>query len=266
MKTEVLAEAAGLAPGQSVSSLVCPKCGGGRSKEASFGVTRVESGVLYNCHRDSCGFRGFIPTAPWASEYNEVKPKKKIKPYSKSTAALGPEVLEFLNNRFELNEEVISKAGWRLGLDDGRVIMPVRNRRGYDIGVTARSYDPKITKKSIAYPNGNDEPWMAWYNFRGGKTVVLVEDQVSAVKIAQFAPSVALLGTGLNDEKVVELASSFANVILWLDADAIATAFSHQKKYKLMFGNFYVFSGSKTDPKDTSIEVIKSILSNYKVV
>lgn len=263
----ILEEASSLEPGASRGGLLCPKCLGGRTKERSFGVTRERFGVLYNCHRASCSFRGFVATAAWASDYQPPeKVRTKRKPYTKPMVPLCEEEYEFFRDKFELTKEQIDWAGWKSGPEDGRILMPVRNSNGYDIGLTARSYDPNANKKSIAYPDGTDDVWMAYYLANQGDTVVLVEDQVSALKLSQFVPAIALLGTNFNDDKAVDVASSFSNVLAWPDADALDKGFSWVKKYKLMFRNFVVHTGSKTDPKDTRLEDIYNILYNYNII
>ena len=266
-KLEILSIAEGLAVGDSLAGLVCPKCKGGRSGEVSFGVTRERHGVLFNCHRNSCSYRGFVATAGWSSDYQSSGERStKHRPYTKPTVSLGEEEYEFFRERFELTPELIDYAGWRLNPEDGRVVMPVRNSNGYDIGCTARSYSPTTTKKSIAYPDDTKRPWLCYYNQVPDSTAVIVEDQVSALKLSQFLPAVALLGTGLNEQKAVDIASSFTNVFWWLDADAAETAYKHRENFNLMFGNFIVFSGSKTDPKDTSLVNINNILIKYKLI
>lgn len=74
---------------------------------------------------------------------------------------------------------------------------------------------------------------MAWFtNVRTGG-VIIVEDQLSAIRASDYITSVALLGTHLNEERVQEIkASKLAPVYLALDNDAISTAVRHVVKYR----------------------------------
>lgn len=262
---QILLEASSLEVGESSTVTRCPSCGGGRTREASFSVSRIDEGVLYNCYRASCQYAGFIPTKAALVTPKKVRESKQ-KPYIKSTSALSEEVLEFLTNKFELTPEDMEYAGWRYGDEDGRIIMPVRNALGYDIGCVARDYDPHTTCKALAYPDGTGSPWLAYFERSSSSWIVLVEDIVSALKISKLCPAVALMGTSLNDTEAIDIASRFPNVLVWLDKDAIKQAYKLLEKYKLMFGNFIVHHGSNLDPKDTKLVDIESILKQYKVV
>lgn len=265
MTQQILLEASSLEIGESSDVTLCPVCGGGRTKELSFSVSRIAEGVLYNCYRASCQYSGFIPTKTALITPKKVR-ESKHRPYTKATCSLNEEVLKFLTNKFELTEEDMSWAGWQYGDEDGRIIMPVRNALGYDIGCVARSYSPHTTCKALAYPNGTGSPWLAYFERHESSWVVLVEDIVSALKISKVCPAVALLGTNLSDDKAIDIALRYSNVLVWLDKDAISAAYKMLEKYRLMFRNFIVHHGSNLDPKDTKLVDIEYILKQYKVV
>ncbi len=50
-------------------------------------------------------------------------------------------------------------------------------------------------------------------------TLVLVEDCVSAIKIARQADAMPLLGSSISKEKLARINKFYSNVIFWLDAD-----------------------------------------------
>lgn len=78
-----------------------------------------------------------------------------------------------------------------------------------------------------------DQGAMAWYtNVRNGD-IIIVEDQLSAIRASAYLTSVALLGTMLNEDRVARLRSVCrGKVYMALDNDAIGTAVRHLIKYR----------------------------------
>lgn len=74
---------------------------------------------------------------------------------------------------------------------------------------------------------------MAWYVNRITPGVIIVEDQLSALRASAFLTSVALLGTNLSEERVEEIRKAgHRPVYLALDNDAIASAVKFVVKYR----------------------------------
>lgn len=72
----------------------------------------------------------------------------------------------------------------------------------------------------------------AWYRWRRkSRVLVLVEDQVSAIKLAPYVHALALLGTNLSDAKVAEINAitpAYEHVYISLDNDATGEAIKMQ--------------------------------------
>lgn len=63
---------------------------------------------------------------------------------------------------------------------------------------------------------------MAWYPNRKSRKLVIVEDQLSAIRASEYMNAVALLGTNLNEEQAYEIQrQKFQESYIALDADAI---------------------------------------------
>src|SRR5687768_16257684 len=63
VENEIELEALGLDIDESIGNLLCPFCQGGSSGEHKFSITRIDTGLLYNCYRAGCSDgRGFIAT------------------------------------------------------------------------------------------------------------------------------------------------------------------------------------------------------------
>lgn len=104
---------------------------------------------------------------------------------------------------------------------------------------------------------------MAWYRFlRKSDTLVLVEDQVSAIKLAPYVDACALLGTHISDAKADEIkAQKYKQIFLSLDADAIDTAIKLQLKWRVKIPNLYIL-GIGQDIKDMSPEAFEEYLNS----
>lgn len=74
----------------------------------------------------------------------------------------------------------------------------------------------------------------SWYKWlRQSDTLVLVEDQVSAMRLAPFTHSASLMGTNLSEAKIAEvLAGKYKKVVLAFDNDATYEAIKMQLEHK----------------------------------
>ena len=117
-------------------------------------------------------------------------------------------------------------------------------------GCVLRDY---VSKRVKNYPEV-DEPMMCWYRNMQAKTLVIVEDQLSALKCSRFYESVALLGVGLNTDKVVEIANvmferGIRKSILLLDEDAYTEALKKQMRWSSVLEGLVVENSINKDPK-----------------
>ena len=240
----------------------CPSCCA--TDESSLGWQRTDDGGLrYRCYRASCGIRGYIPLgAGGVRSKNEratggsATPRKR-KEFKGELRELEESEAKLLETRFGIQRQVLQKAGVKYSPDRQRYWYPIYNILGYEIGGTARSYRPDAVKKAIAYPDNTNHPLVSWYlPFKSGP-LVIVEDQVSAIKVSKVSNSLALLGTHMPLD-VVKLLQNLkpSRIILALDPDATSTALQIAGYYGLFLGNLSVAILSK-DPKDMSYEEIR---------
>lgn len=73
---------------------------------------------------------------------------------------------------------------------------------------------------------------LAWYPNPRADSIIVVEDQLSAVRASQYMTAVALLGTHMNEPMVLEIRERHQPVYLALDADAVAKAVKYVVKYR----------------------------------
>lgn len=268
-KTQVILDYSHLGDEETEAGQICPACNGGASQEGSFSVTRRGGFLLYNCHRSSCGFggRSYIAGGAWSTGKSGGN-EGRSRPYI-STVPLSPATAKLLADRYYIGRQVMESArlGWT-GDDSGRysrrVSFPILDPMGKQRGTNYRSYENAKPKALIelAYP---DAVAMAWYRTRPtSKTVVLVEDQVSALKLSPYFHTAALLGTHISDSKADEiLAQKYENVFLSLDNDATFDAIKQQLKWKNRIPHMYVI-GIEKDIKDMNPKEFYEYLQRVK--
>jgi hypothetical protein len=248
IEREIELEAVGLDVGESVGDLTCPFCGGGRSGERKFSISRTDTGLLYNCYRASCpDGRGFIATR--GDLLHGPKPKIASKwkgPYRGEFRPIKRKDREYFAERFDLRSDYLGFVGVN---ESGYYILEIKTVDGYVRGYVVRrgcwSGDPPCPRvratygpKSAAYLNSPDDISLSWH--RGGTTdskLVIVEDQISAAKVAQAGlTGVALTGSYLGEDKVIEIARARPDwVVIALDQDATGTAFNAARRWGLAF-------------------------------
>jgi len=239
-KLDVELEHSSLREGESRSGVLCPACNGGPTKEGSFSVSRSRGTLLYCCHRASCKFNGAIILTSAASRATRGSETPRSRTYIPSTQ-LDEEHVELLVEKFGLTRESIEFAGLRwieanAGIYSRRVCMPIYGPNLRERGASYRSYEGGNPKSLIRF-HDNDAIALAWYiSKRRSKAVVLVEDQISAIKLSPYYDSAALLSTNLSMAKVKEIRErKYEKVFLCLDNDAtsVAVQLAVSLKYKL---------------------------------
>jgi hypothetical protein len=194
-----------------VSHLVCPACGGGRSSERSAVTYERDGVVFYKCYRASCS----RPSGVLSGVHTGVCPPRPALVFPK-LQPLSAGRLKWIEDKFHLTNEDVRRLR-PLWTDSGRYWYPIRSASGAELGGVARSYTS--FPKSLTY----QEDWGtgSWYGSPSDE-VWVVEDQVSACKMAQHHMTVALLGTGLAPICRESLVALGKPIVLALDGDALA--------------------------------------------
>lgn len=107
---------------------------------------------------------------------------------------------------------------------------------------------------------------MSWHKAtRKSDVLVLVEDQMSAIKLSPHCHAAALLGTHISDDKVKEIvAGGYKKVVISLDNDATYTAIKAQLALRRTIDGLFVH-GLEKDIKNMNreefAEYVSSVLS-----
>lgn len=217
---------------------LCPFCGGGSSGERSLRMARIDSGVIYNCFRASCEARGIVKgTAVLRANTKGRKLGKPPKPLTLPLTFLDPQHLSMFTRKFGLDTfNITHRWRWKqVNAPSREVVFPCRDFNGRHLGHVVRDYENK------RFRTFKEEPCKPLYSYYEAKqpictgTVVIVEDDVSAAKVAQAGyHATALLGVYLSDEMSLEIAEHFTRGIVALDLDAADKTFKAHKRLSLV--------------------------------
>jgi DNA primase len=142
--------------------------------------------------------------------------------------------------------------------ETGALAMPLFEN-GRVVCVSYRLFDPDKTKAiTLGY-----RPYITFSNIEVVDTAVVVEDYVSAMKVARIVPCVPLLGSNLPDEALLRLSKGYKRLLIWLDHDKVATALKIASKGRLVGLETGVIC-TELDPKELSDTEIFNRLSSYK--
>lgn len=221
--------------GESRSGLLCPKCEGGRTRERSMSAWRDGHHIYYKCHRASCGAGGRV--IAFSSEVGSVASRDDEAPTARGSI---PRILEIpdtsyglLLERYGIPEGLLARAGagW-IDSGKGRLYLPCLGPGGETNGYVARSLageEPKALIHRLNTDIGKD--LMAFYK-GPGRALVIVEDQLSAIRASQYTNSVALVGTHLSDSRMESILSTRpSKMFIALDKDATDKAIKYAFKY-----------------------------------
>lgn len=243
-----------LAPGQSDRSR-CPKC---QAEEAAFVVTKQEDGSLaWICHRASCGYKG--ATQPSAAGMRQNAPRLR-------QHAAAPEVDLYVNNewlglQYDIDGKALGAAGVAQDTISNGWYFPIYDNHGSKLGFNLRWYDGRVPKCRMYLTKDSESATMAWYRHPGERDwVILVEDQVSAIKIWSLGyDAVALLGTHLDPGRAGAISQEYFNCLIWLDVDAAKKAAQYAAHFRLYFDRID-WHVSSLDPKDVNTTFLKETL------
>jgi DNA primase len=147
----------------------------------------------------------------------------------KESVALEECTTELLKSKYNLAPVHITKYGIGWDTQTDRLAIPVEDFRGERLGVVLRSLSGQQPKTLTHTEQGA----ISWFINPHTTSLIIVEDQFSAIRASDFMSSAALLGTHLNDERIQEIkASGLSPVYLALDADAWGKTIKYVSTYR----------------------------------
>lgn len=250
----------------------CPAC-----VHWNFSATRKNGKLLWNCFRATCGERGavYIPGGGYSTpRYAAPPPAGPVSnPYTGTMSLLSDTVAQRLCDRFDILYPGFIQRHVYAG-SQGRYLLPIYGPNGkirgevlrwpwigaeYASGGALSSVVPY--SKSLTFRELTSSTLLSWYKTET-KGVMLVEDQMSAIKLASEGISAAaLLGTTLSQDKIMELQRHTNTIALALDKDATSLAFKLARKWQHAFLQFKVVILEK-DIKDMPRKDLRGLLYN----
>lgn len=223
---ELLDLALELYDGETRSGQVCPFCKGGASGDRSLWIGRDGRYVKYKCYRAKCGIGGQVNVRNQTAGERKDELGGKRRVLETTPLPLEPDDIEWLKARYFLNDAEIARS--ELGKTrlhchtvSSRLYMPIFRRDGFARGYTARGNTGLEIRKALSFKWREDEPNLSWHNNRQSDKLIIVEDQMSAIRSSTYMNAVALLGVTLNKDKVDEIVrAGFREAYIALDKDA----------------------------------------------
>lgn len=237
---------------------VCPYCGGGTSREASFNATREGETYYWKCFRASCGRAGKKGNV---NRLTSPQRKRNTRLWEGECEQLSDEWRAFLQAKVGFTAWHVDVSGAMYAPKEHRIAYPIFDPMGRRRGWSLRSYDGS-TPKVLTFPERTDEPHLSYYRSRnmGQGHCIVVEDIPSAVRAARFTSSVALLGTGVRFDDALEIAAHFNHVTWALDKDAIKLSLKWHNKYSGLFSSSRIIM-LEHDIKDMGEEEICELIT-----
>ena len=253
-----------LAPGETSNGNICPFCNGGNNRDKSFSVTLSEAGYLYHCYRAKCEASGVY--AAQAPGNGRTERKAKAPQTYDWTLVPVSEIQRSTTPIRCITPQEVQSNGILYNETRNSFAFPIRDYRGYDVGVLDRSYAGRRPKGIQYWFNSVPHLHFPYGTELFKEAVVLVEDQLSAIVATRYTPSIALLGCHLTEDSAKHLARFYKRAIFALDADATYKASKLSKTYNLFFADGCRMVQLFKDIKDMSRDELDDLfdyIGNY---
>lgn len=94
---------------------------------------------------------------------------------------------------------------------------------------------------------------------REGETIVLVEDKLSAIKVARVNTAMPLYGSNLNLKQAIMLAARYQQCVIWLDRDKLSASIEMKDWLSVYFEHVKIVS-TERDPKEYDEQNIQNAI------
>lgn len=230
----------------------CPKC----KRDDTFSVSKMDDfTTLYQCFHADCDFKGRV--GPTLTNPDAQRLVKKPRVWEGKPEPLPEPVVQWIADQWR-----IADPPWYYTKDyGGRIAMPILSPSGLQRGWVLRN-DGSSQPKALTYVDEGEDA-LSWYKTVPGAPTILVEDIPSAVRASTYVNSVALCGTGIGEDRALEIAEYATRpIVVALDQDATKLSFKWARKYSLLWGTVEVLP-LRQDLKDMQETEICALLERY---
>jgi hypothetical protein len=256
---------------------VCPKCG-----QKKFYVTRKPRGIAFICFRVKCGYKGFAGCKAYHAEPLPAPPpsNRPGNPYKGELFLLDWTDIDYFMEQFgvELGESPKDSAYYCKVTGDNRYALPIWGPSDEYRGIVVRrpvwAGSPKAPRtdtvsdtcpKAVTYWEHNVRVRLSWHHSMNESEVIIVEDQVSAMRLASCGfTSVAILGTNFAPEFLRDFnhfKRGESRYVLALDPDASIKALKIARTWGPCFkhGLRVAFLSRDAKDYDDDAELLKDL-------
>ena len=253
---------ANLPDGTSSRHELCPFCKGGSSGEKSFKVYRYGAKLTGKCFRAGCGAGVLISN----NSQEELQTDAHVRKRPKLTIMPLPyQAYDILYKLVGLTKEQLDREQVGFDPNSNRIVYSSFNDAGDVMAYQARKYselgDDGKKQKVITYPMVDKLGWAYPRNRHENSDLFLVEDMPSAIRLSEYVPTAALLGTYIDREEAARHAKmGIRRLYIALDEDATNKAYHYAEKLSTLFYTVTVIKLDK-DIKNCSNTEIEGILN-----
>lgn len=210
-----------------------------------------------------CAYKPAHGTVPWAVK--EVEPVEvTLALPDDANYNFPPKCIEWFQ-QYDVNVEEIIKYGILWSEKKQQLLFSFNKISDpHTLGcIQARSFANHITRKYINQGKV-DDVLPIFYAKEPSNPIVLVEDAISALKVARVYDAMPLLGSHIPYHKVLALKNSgHREVVVWLDHDKYTTAMEICEKFQLVGVKTRVIC-TDLDPKCYTTTTIRRHIESYK--
>lgn len=245
----------------------CPRCGPIQDRAGD------NVGVYADGHKwcFACGYYVSSSGIPNLSDIRlRLKKEKEEKEHGVSlnlpndhTHILPIQALNWLR-QYQITDEEINK--YKIGWSEtyNRLIFPVFDGAGKVLMWQGRYFGSIGTldvNRSKYFTQGKPEEILSLFGHAEASThlVCMVEDFISAIKVARVCPSMCLWGSEISIKRLRRTALQYDSLVIWLDKDKAGYSARCEVKarpYFTMVSGLY----TESDPKTFSTEVIRKYI------
>lgn len=238
----------------------CPRCG-----------SRDNLGVWDDGHKYCFGCRFFIPSP---ENIEQLKKKAQQLENNKNndfmldtsgfTYRIPSNALSWLT-KYGISRQEVEHYGicWNTNTDS--LVFPIYNSQKAIIYCQERYFGSDIHHAKYVTHGSKTQQLAQILNRNAPRTVVLVEDFISAIKVGRVCTSSPLLGSTIDPNAVRWVTERFNKVRVWLDLDKATQALHEASKLALAIPNTRVII-TVLDPKEYSTQEILQKLNEYKTL
>lgn len=210
----------------------CPQCKG----RGTFTAMNDGGTMMYNCYKLGCNVRGKFDTYMTAAEIRRhIRPapdeaKKEMETMEIPAQLVEPTRQHTKHNRFMRRWGIVGNTFY--DVQQERVVFPIYHK-GQMIDAIGRAVGANQNPKWYRYTGAANH-----YTIGTGRTMLIVEDVVSAMVAYQELPDVtcmAILGTSMNT-KHFEKIGEYDKAVIALDPDAVAKTIEYRREIELWTG------------------------------